>query len=76
MFQACLYADRFVLYEWEFLGHPHTGGAPGGRRSWPPSASLNHRLHRNINSARNYERPIDLVIGRTAQQPLLTLSLR
>ncbi|MDA8264919.1 MAG: hypothetical protein M0T79_06155 [Actinomycetota bacterium] len=30
-------------------------------------ASLNHRLHRNINSARNYDRPIDLVIGRTAQ---------
>jgi hypothetical protein len=30
-------------------------------------ASLNHRLHRNINSVRNYKRPIDLVIGRTAQ---------
>jgi hypothetical protein len=30
-------------------------------------ASLNHRLHRNINSARNYEPPIDLLIGRTAQ---------
>jgi hypothetical protein len=30
-------------------------------------ASLNHRLHRNINSARNYKRPIDLVIGRIAQ---------
>ncbi len=30
-------------------------------------ASLNHRLHRNINSAKTYQRPIDLVIGRTAQ---------
>lgn len=29
--------------------------------------SLNHRLHRNIHSARDYERPIDLVIGRTAR---------
>jgi hypothetical protein len=29
-------------------------------------ASLNHRLHRNINSTRNYEPPIDLLIGRTA----------
>lgn len=30
-------------------------------------ASLNHRLHRNINSARTYEPPIDLLIARTAQ---------
>lgn len=27
-------------------------------------ASLNHRLHRHINSARGYEQPIDLVIAR------------
>jgi hypothetical protein len=30
-------------------------------------ASLNHRLHRNINSARTYEPPIDLLIARSAQ---------
>jgi hypothetical protein len=30
-------------------------------------ASLNHRLHQNINSARNYESPINLLIGRAAQ---------
>ena len=29
--------------------------------------SLNHRLHRNINSARGYERPIDLVMGLTGR---------
>jgi hypothetical protein len=29
--------------------------------------SLNHRLHRNINSARGYERPIDIVMSRTAR---------
>lgn len=29
--------------------------------------SLNHRLHRNINSARGYERLIDLVVERSAQ---------
>jgi len=29
-------------------------------------ASLNHPLHRNISSARNYDRSIDLVISRTA----------
>jgi hypothetical protein len=37
-------------------------------------ASLNHRLHRNINSARNCYQPIDLVIGRTVQYPLLPIS--
>jgi hypothetical protein len=29
--------------------------------------SLNHRLHRNINSARGYEQAIDLVMSRTAR---------
>lgn len=29
--------------------------------------SLNRRLHRNINSARDYRRPIDLAIGWTAR---------
>jgi hypothetical protein len=29
--------------------------------------SLNYRLRRNVNSARGYERPIDLVIARTAR---------
>ena len=31
--------------------------------------ALNHRLHRNINSARNYKRPIVVVMERTARQP-------
>lgn len=31
--------------------------------------ALNHRLHRNINSARNYEKPIALVMERTGRQP-------
>jgi hypothetical protein len=29
--------------------------------------SLNHRLHRNINSARGYEQPIELVMSRTVR---------
>ena len=38
-------------------------------------ASRNHRLHRNINSAKTYHPPIDLVIGRTAQSPVLPSSV-
>jgi hypothetical protein len=41
--------------------------ADAGNLALMDVASLNHRLHRNINSARNYNRPTDLVIGRTAQ---------
>jgi hypothetical protein len=41
--------------------------ADAGNLALMDVASLNHRLHRNINSARTYEPPIDLVIGRTAQ---------
>ena len=35
---------------------------PGAARTF---ASLNRRLRRNINSARDYQRPIDLVLERT-----------
>lgn len=39
--------------------------ADAGSLAWVDVASLNQGLHRNINSARNYERPIDLAIART-----------
>jgi hypothetical protein len=41
--------------------------ADAGNLALVDVASLNHRLHQNINSARNYDRPIDLLIGRSAK---------
>ena len=41
--------------------------ADAGSPALTDVASLNHRLHRNINSAMTYEPPIDLLIGRSAQ---------
>ena len=41
--------------------------ADAGGLSGVNVASLNHRLHRNINSSRDYQRPIDLVMGRIAR---------
>ena len=41
--------------------------ADAGNLALMDVVSLNRRLHRNINSTQNYDQPIDLVIGRTAQ---------
>ncbi len=61
-------ADRSVLGCMNDMAYLCEVAIDGAEGLWRVDvASLNRRLHRNINSARGYEWPIDLVITRTAK---------
>lgn len=61
-------ADRSVLGSMNDMGLVcGIAVADAGNLVLMDVVSLNDRLHRNINSARNHDRPIVLVISRTAE---------